>query len=954
MRTKTSKDKIVAMTLRQSIFEVFKDSVALYPERPFLHAPDSVAELYKLPVADFTYAEAMGEVETLLSVYKELNYGPHIRVGLALENRPEFFFHFLSLNALGASILPLNDGLQDEELIYQIDHSEADSIIAADRLVERFSGLVTSLSKPVPVAGSGSLSSLPKGSRAQDEAITRETIAALLYTSGTTGQPKGCILTNEYFLGIADLYLGLGDLCAMDTGKERLITPLPVTHMNALACSFMAMLANGGCLIQLDRFHPRSWWRTVRDSGATIMHYLGVMPAMLLNLPQEEKEDFSEQIKFAFGAGCDPKHHGVFEDRFGVKLIEAWAMTETGAGAWITASAEPRHVGTRCFGRAPEGLEYKLIGEEGEDLSPGLPGELLVRRAGPNPRRYFFHGYFKEAQATDEAWKGGWFHTGDVVRVDEEGYFYFVDRRKNVVRRSGENIAAIDVESVLLRHEAVASCVVVPVPDEFRGDEVMALIVLDKTGAQKQEDVARRIFDFSMEHLIYFKTPGYIAFVDQLPLTASEKVKRGEAKKNGCGAGRRRSMFQLLLFKKASQKGGIGGLMAKTQSTRQGYEDIVATVPVTVPYERYSPEPAHWWIARALHGLGQTAKLTPDDIDGFCVSSFTLAPDTAVGLTQHFGLTPRYLDHIPMGGASGVVSLRRAARAVQSGDANIVACVAGDTNHVNSFRQMLTSFSRFSQDASYPYGSGGPNGSFALMTKHYMNLYGAAREDFGKICVAQRHNALHFPHALMKTPLTLDDYMSARKIADPIALFDCVMPCGGAEGFLVMREAEVKALGLPFVRILSTIERHNGFPDDPIQIRGGWELDRDELWSMAGVTPDQINLCQTYDDYPVISMIQMEDLGFCKKGEGPDFVRSHSLTFDGSFPHNTSGGQLSVGQAGAAGGFLGLVEALRQLTGQALGNQVTNAKVGLVSGFGMINYDRGLCSGAAILARGET
>ncbi len=385
-------------------------------------------------------------------------------------------------------------------------------------------------------------------------------------------------------------------------------------------------------------------------------------------------------------------------------------------------------------------------------------------------------------------------------------------------------------------------------------------------------------------------------------------------------------------------------------AVRQAYDGVVAAVPVTVPYQRYSPEPAHWWIARALGELVRGAGLTPQDIDGFCVSSFTLFPDTAVGLTQHLGLTPRWLDHIPMGGASGVVSLRRAARAVQSGDAEMVACVSGDANHVDSFRRMLSSFSRFAQDASYPYGSGGPNASFGLLTDHYMKSYGATREDFGKICVAQRDNALTFPHALMKKPLSLEQYIAARPISDPIALFDCVMPCAGAEAFLVMRDETAKSLGLPAVRVLSTIERHNAFPNDPIQMRGGWEMDREEFWAMADVTPEDIDLLETYDDYPVISMMQFEDLGFCKKGEGADFVRSHDLTNGGSFPHNTSGGQLSVGQAGAAGGYLGMVEALRQVTGSALGSQVADAKLAVVSGFGMINYDRGLCSGAAVLA----
>jgi acetyl-CoA acetyltransferase len=387
-------------------------------------------------------------------------------------------------------------------------------------------------------------------------------------------------------------------------------------------------------------------------------------------------------------------------------------------------------------------------------------------------------------------------------------------------------------------------------------------------------------------------------------------------------------------------------------SNRTGYDGIVVAAPVSVPYERYSPEPAHWWLARALADLGRQSGLGPDDIDGLCVSSFTLFPDTAAGLTQHFGLTPRWLDHVPTGGASGVITLRRAARAVQSGDANVVACLSGDTNHVDSFRAMLTTFSRFSQDASYPYGSGGPNGSFSLMTSHYMKTYGVRREDFGKLCVAQRDNALRYPHAMMKKPLTIAEYMDARLIADPIVLYDCVMPCAGAEAYLVMREADARADGLPYARILSTVERHNSFPDDPIQIRGGWALDVEELWGIAGIVPEDIDLLQTYDDYPVISVMQMEDLGFCEKGGGGEFIRSNTFTCDGSFPHNTSGGQLSVGQAGAAGGFLGIVEAIRQLTGGAEDNAVPAAKLAAVSGFGIINFDRGLCSGAAILEAG--
>ena len=383
---------------------------------------------------------------------------------------------------------------------------------------------------------------------------------------------------------------------------------------------------------------------------------------------------------------------------------------------------------------------------------------------------------------------------------------------------------------------------------------------------------------------------------------------------------------------------------------RASYDGVVVAVPVTVPYRRYSTNTAHWWIGRAVHDVLKRSGLRPTDIDGFSVSSFTAGPDTAIGLTQHLGLSPRWLDHVPMGGASGIVSLRRAARAVQAGDADIVACIAGDTNHVDSFRLSTATFSMFAQDAVYPYGAGGPNTSFAFLTAYYMRTYGAKPEDFGKLCVAQRSNALQFPHALFKKPLTLDEYLNARPVADPLRLFDCVMPCAGAEAFLVMSEDRARRLGLPHARLRGAIERHNAFPDDPVQHRGGWVMDRDQLYAAAGIGPADIDVLEVYDDYPVVCVFQIEDLGFCAKGEGPDFIRRHSFEANGSFPFNTSGGQLSVGQAGAAGGTLGIVEALRQVTGQSLGARVENARHALVSGFGMINFDRGLCTGAAILA----
>lgn len=385
-------------------------------------------------------------------------------------------------------------------------------------------------------------------------------------------------------------------------------------------------------------------------------------------------------------------------------------------------------------------------------------------------------------------------------------------------------------------------------------------------------------------------------------------------------------------------------------SARRGYEGVAVAVPVTVPYVRYSTRGAHWFIGRALAGLLAGAGLRKEEVDGFALASFTAGPDTAVGVVQHVGLVPRWLDHVPMGGASAVVMLRRAARAVQAGDADVIACVCADTNHVDSFRQSLGSFSQFARDATWPYGTGGPNTVFAFITAHYMRTTGATREDFGRICVDQRANARANPHALLRRPLSMDEYLSARPIAEPLHLFDCVMPCAGAEAFLVMSEDRARRAGLAYARVLATIERHNAYAEDPVLARGGWAMDADALWAQAGAGPADMDFVQPYDDYPVIVMMHLEGLGFCAQGEAPGFVRANTFTCEGTLPLNTCGGQLSAGQAGAGGGGLGMVEAVRQLTGRPLGAAVPGARLGVVSGYGMVTYDRCVCTGAVVLA----
>jgi len=514
-----------------TVHDVFTDTARRHPQAAFLHIPLAAARAYSDAPVELSYGEALARIDQLADRYRQAGYGRGHRVALLLQNRADFLLHWIALNGLGVGVVPVNDEMSAEEQAYIINHSEATVVLHLPELADKIEAVRPLIGAEVACQPSDEAASLCAPGRAvQDSPPGLGAECALLYTSGSTGKPKGCVLSNEYFLLSGRRYVSLRGLCALEQGCERLITPLPLVHMNAMACSTIAMIMVAGCLIQLDRFHPRSWWQTVRDSRASVAHYLGVMPAMLLNMPPQEGpggDDFSKQIKFAFGAGVNPKHHATFEQRFGFPLIEAWGMTETGNHDAIVASHEPRHVGSCCFGVPPAHLEVRLVDEAGTPVAPGEPGELLVRHRGDDPRRGFFSGYLKNPEATAEAWEGGWFHTGDVVRQDEQGAMYFVDRRKNVIRRSGENISALEVEAALAGDPGIAMAVVCPVPDEVRGDEVMACII-PAPGAPRDLAAAEGIVSAALQNLAYYKVPGYIAFTDSLPLTPSEKPRRGD------------------------------------------------------------------------------------------------------------------------------------------------------------------------------------------------------------------------------------------------------------------------------------------------------------------------------------------------------------------------------------------------------------------------------------------
>ncbi len=497
-----------------TVAAAFFRSVETWGERPFLCILPETAEAYGIQAGEITYADAGATVRALAASYGGLRG----RVGLMLDNRPEFFWHWLALNACGISVVPLNADLRPAELDYLIAHSGLAHAVAAPAHRAKLQAAAQRAPHPVSLL-EGAVTPATAHAAPGDE-------CALLYTSGTTGKPKGCVLSNDYFLRAGQWYLDVGGLATIQPGADRLITPLPMVHMNAMAFSTMAMILSGGCIVPLDRFHPRNWWDSVRQSRATIVHYLGVMPSMLLGAPPSEA-DRTHAVRFGFGAGVDRRHHAVFEQRFGFPLLEAWAMTETGSGGCVIANHEPRRVGTACFGRAGPEMALRIVDEAGADTPDGIPGELLVRAAGPDPHAGFFTEYLHDPAATEAAWQGGWFHTGDVVQREPGGDLLFIDRRKNVIRRSGENVSAVEVESVLRRHPGVADVAVAPTPDPVRGEEVLACIV---PRGPATPALAADIVQAALTDLSYFKVPGWVAFVDALPLTATNKIQRGELK----------------------------------------------------------------------------------------------------------------------------------------------------------------------------------------------------------------------------------------------------------------------------------------------------------------------------------------------------------------------------------------------------------------------------------------
>ncbi|MDH4102629.1 MAG: thiolase family protein [Thermoleophilia bacterium] len=367
---------------------------------------------------------------------------------------------------------------------------------------------------------------------------------------------------------------------------------------------------------------------------------------------------------------------------------------------------------------------------------------------------------------------------------------------------------------------------------------------------------------------------------------------------------------------------------------------IVAAVET--PYTRHPAEgtTTETLLADAFVRVLAGAGLDRADVDGLGVASFTHTPDRAIDLAWKLGVRPRWLMDDGNGGASGIQLLHHAMRAIEAGDATTVVLLSGDHFDGDSFRTLVDNYNRTTAEVLAGIPTGGPNVLFAMLTQQQMEAHGLEREDYGRLVVAQRRWAGLNPGAVYRAPLTLEEYLASPIVAEPLHRLDCVPVVSGADALVVSAAGE----GVT-VRALRALHNHDGQEGDGLQtgiaeFAGG-------LWGDADAGPEDMDVVSVYDDYPAMALAQLADLGFVPDGDLGGFLRRRFE--DEPLAVNTSGGQLSAGQAGCAGGMHGLVEVVTQLLGRAGERQVESARLAVVTGYGMVLYRYGACANAVVL-----
>lgn len=340
----------------------------------------------------------------------------------------------------------------------------------------------------------------------------------------------------------------------------------------------------------------------------------------------------------------------------------------------------------------------------------------------------------------------------------------------------------------------------------------------------------------------------------------------------------------------------------------------------------------------------EAAGVRRSEVDGLAVSSFTLAPDTVIDLAWKLGVRARWIMQSPLGGASGLDMLQHAIRAIESGDASTVVILSGDRFSKQAFAKLVSEYNRVTHELLDPLPFLGPPSVFSMLTQRYMDMHGLTRADFAQIPIAQRGWAAGNPNAAYRDPLTLDQYLSAPMVADPLCIYDCVPVTSGADAIVL--STHTRPGGGSGVRVRALAALHN--PDNQAGdgLKTGLAEISPGLWQSAGRGPAEMDVISVYDDFPVMVLVQMVDLGLI----GPDQVRPFlNEQLPAGRPVNTAGGMLSAGQSGASGGLHGIVECVRQLQGRAGARQVQGARHAVVAGYGMVLYRFGACANAAVM-----
>jgi crotonobetaine/carnitine-CoA ligase len=454
------------------------------------------------------------------------------RVALMCSNRPEFMEIYLGCGWLGAIAVPLNVASRGPQLAHMLNNSGAKLLAIEAPLLDALNVLDISalvLERIWLIGGDAETSfervavtPLPAPSPAQARPaadIDPASLAAILYTSGTTGPSKGvCCPHAQYFWwavnSVRNLELGEG---------EVLCTTLPLFHTNALGAFYQALLS-GSTLVAEPRFSASRFWQSLIDCGATVTYLLGAMVPILLSRERSPQEQ-SHTVRCALAPGVPGNLHVAFRERCGIHLIDGYGSTETNFVIGSTAAEQrPGSMGT-----VRDGYHARVVDQTGKEMGPGEPGELILRA---EEKLAFATGYFAMPDKTAEAFRDGWFHTGDRVVCEADGYFRFVDRLKDAIRRRGENISSFEVEQVLLSHPDVGHAAVFPVPSELAEDEVMAAVVRRPGCALTEPALA----EFCRPRLPYFAVPRFIEFVDELPATESGKVQKYKLRDRGVTA----------------------------------------------------------------------------------------------------------------------------------------------------------------------------------------------------------------------------------------------------------------------------------------------------------------------------------------------------------------------------------------------------------------------------------